>query len=425
MPLLQPVLVGQTYELRMVSNMNDLAFPSRQRQTGFCGSPNTPYAPDDGEDGDVTLVEEAEVKVKEEDTEMGIPDTSSVATIVPTSRSGRRLVALNDAHDESKDGTPAKSLAGTKRKLGFCWEALTRREVIDQLALEQAAANASRSILRQSQSRLQEYSQARDRVWGLNPARQDGQRAPLMRMHPTAKVWTPIEEKFEFSFAFRASPKPNVSISIGPSLPLPSPAALAAPAPPSVNAQPRLVRHLPQGTHRFRALSAPPCFQPLSSQPVTLPSALQVPSLAQVAPRPLNAVSPRPPTDSRPLERAFRDWRSAVPIIDEEADDVADVDMKDEGDDDDMDGTPSGPVPASSGSKACGRVKALSALLRQLSLELETPVPFPYGIPDRPARLATTTSVTPAAGSGAGALRHLGGRLPWRLDEIVMQLTYQ
>ena len=52
----------------MVSNKNDLAFPSHQRQTGFCGSPNTPYAPEDGEDGDVTLVEEAEVKVKEEDT---------------------------------------------------------------------------------------------------------------------------------------------------------------------------------------------------------------------------------------------------------------------------------------------------------------------------------------------------------------------
>ena len=52
----------------MVSNKNDLAFPSRQHQIGFCGSPNISYAPEDGEDGDVTLVEEAEVKVKEEDT---------------------------------------------------------------------------------------------------------------------------------------------------------------------------------------------------------------------------------------------------------------------------------------------------------------------------------------------------------------------
>ena len=39
---------------------------------------------------------------------MGIPDTSSMETIVPTSKSRRRLVALNDDHDDGNDDTPVK-----------------------------------------------------------------------------------------------------------------------------------------------------------------------------------------------------------------------------------------------------------------------------------------------------------------------------
>ncbi|KAI0769907.1 hypothetical protein C8Q74DRAFT_857818 [Fomes fomentarius] len=209
---------------------------------------------------------------------------------------------------------------------------------------------------------------------------------------------------------------------------------------------------------------------PRSSRPVPLVSA---PPLAQS--QKVSVVSP-PPMGMAKLEPSFRHWRSAPPIIDDdEADDSTNHNPKSKSNAakhgvHEQDASAMDVDSANKDSRSDWRVSALAILLRQLSVqEGSSAIPFPYGIGipgQRPAGTAAAGSVpassgpgpdassgsdstsdstsgsTSGSGSGAGTgtgapsvpassapaarspFSWAGGRLAWRLDEIVTKLTY-